>query len=393
MELFHYLQPPKKNWIAYPGIPNQQSLGGEVDFFDGTEGWFQRAKIDVAILGVPEGRNSDFKDSENVPSEVRRWLYGMRNVSSDVRIADLGDVLGNTLNDRYQALGDVVSALVRENIQVLLIGGSQDLSLPASRFVSNYPGKYNIAVFDTFLDVDVLSQDFSASSFIPKLVEDLGESLEEISFLGNQLYYCSKEQEEYLRNHYFPVYRLRQLRGEKIDQCEVVLRDSTVMSFDMTSVKGEPGPVEGMLMPNGFSHEEACRIFWYAGASDNLKLAALFNLTSLARGDGNSHSGPLGAQMLWHFLEGYGARWRDFPFRPLEDYELKVVYFEEFDENLSFYYNSENERWWIKVPDSSCEKIVACHSDDYRLALEKELPEVWWRYFLKTNESVDLNKR
>lgn len=393
MKLFHYLQPPKQNWIAFPGISKEDSLGGAVDFYDGTEGWFRQAKIDTAILGVPEGRNSHFKSSENGPSELRKWLYGMRNTSSNVRIADLGDVLGNSLNDRYQALCEVVNALVNAGVQVLLIGGSQDLTLPASKFLQNYPDKYNIAVFDTFLDIDVIDRDFSASSFIPGIVGELGESLEEISVLGSQVYYCSTEQEAFMRKHHFPVIRLRQLRGQNIDQSEVALRDASVMSFDFTSVQGQPGFMEGVLMPNGFTPEEACRIFWYAGASDNLKVAALFNFGVDSDEKVKSGSGPLVAQMFWHFLEGQGARWRDFPLRAIDDYELKVVYLDEYDEHLNFFFNSENKRWWIKVPHPSGEKIVACHPDDYKMALEKELPEVWWRFFLKTKESIDLNKR
>jgi hypothetical protein len=393
VELFHYLQPPNKNWIAYPGISKKQCLGEVVDFNDGTEEWFRRSKIDVAILGVPEGRNSNFTDSEKGPAELRKWLYGMRNISSNVRVADLGDVLGNSLNDRYQALEEVVGMLVGKGVQVLLMGGSQDLTFPASKFLQNYPDKYNIAVFDAFLDIDVLSQDFSASSFIPKMVDDIGDKLEEISVLGSQVYYCSTEQEAYMRNHHFPVFRLRQLRGQNIDQCEVVLRGASVMSFDFSSIQGQPGFKDNMLMPNGFTPEEACRIFWYAGASDHLKVSGLFNLKIDSETKDSSSSAPLIAQMFWHFLEGQGNKWRDFPLRAIEDYELKVVYLEEYGENLNFFYNSENERWWIKVPHPTGEKIVACHSDDYKLALDKELPEVWWRFFLKTNESINLNER
>ena len=391
MELIHYLQPPKKNWITCPGISTDQSLGTAVEFNDGTEEWWRRAKMDVAIVGVPEGRNSAFLNTHKGPALLRKWLYGMRNISADLRIADLGDILGNSLNDRYQALSEVVELLTKANVQVLLIGGSQELTLPASKFFRNHQRKYNIAVFDSFLDIDTTNQDFSASTFISYLLGESGGNLDEISVLGCQVYYCSTEQETFMRNHHFPVVRLRNLRGGKIERCEVFLRDADLMSFDMSAIQGQPGYSETMLMPNGFSHEEACRIFWYAGASDNLKVAGLFNLSESE--DTLATQSPLAAQMFWHFLEGHGARWRDFPYRSIEDYELKVVYLEEFDEHLSFYFNSENNRWWIKVPHPDGEKIVACHPEDYEMALEKDLPEVWWRYFLKTNGNSELNKR
>jgi hypothetical protein len=143
-------------------------------------------------------------------------------------------------------------------------------------------------------------------------------------------------------------------------------------------------------MPNGFSNEEACRIFWYAGASDLIMLAALFNVQPFEQ---NENSVPLAAQMLWHFLEGQSTRCGDYPVRSVEGYELKIVYLQQYEENLKFYHNSENDRWWITVTDNSGEKIVPCHRDDYDLALRKEIPDVWWHHFFKTKANKELTKR
>ncbi len=356
-------------------------------FFNGKSGWFQNNIMDVVLVGVPETRNSDDHASENASEIIRKWLYGMRKVSGNVQIADAGNVRGNSLKDRYQALTDVVNYFSGQNIFILLLGGSQDLTLPACQFIRNIDSKSSISIVDAFLDVDISGLEFTSSAYINKLVDDLGEKIDDLTVLGTQLYYCSGGQEQYMNDHFFPVLRLRDLRQDNINHVEVVLRDTTLLSFDFSSIENQPALTRKGFSPNGFSNVEACRIFWYAGASDVLKVAGLFNVG--VENNNEKITGPLAAQMLWHFFEGMGARGNDFPSRSVDEYEYRVVSLEEYGENLHFYHNPDNNRWWIKVPCSTGSKIVACHLNDYKQALEKELPEVWWRHFHKTNRNIE----
>lgn len=390
VDIFHYLEPAKNAWVQYPGISGKESLGEAVSFFDGTEKWFKENKFDLAIIGVPESRNGDIRFSEKAPHPIRKWLYGMRNVSSVEQIADLGDVRGNSLDDRYQAVMEVVDFLTQKNVAVFLIGGTQDLTLPAGKFIRNNGTPSNLAVVDAFLDVDITGFDFSSSAFIHKLADNSDEGIENISVLGTQLYYCSEGQEQYMKDHFFPVIRLKDLRQGNIDRVEVVLRETTMLSFDFTSLGQQQGLPERGVMPNGFSNDEACRIFWYAGASDVLKVAGLYNVP--VEDEDDRKTAPVAAQLVWHYLEGRAARCNDFPVRSIEEYEYKVVYIDEYDVSLHFYRNPENERWWIKVPCVSGLKIVACHQSDYQSAINKELPEVWWRHFRRSSPDTKKNK-
>ncbi|WP_010420667.1 arginase family protein [Anaerophaga thermohalophila] len=390
MEIVHYLEPLKKKWIACPGISTEASLGGQTIFFDGESAWFENNEFDVAIIGIPEVRNSTRSLIPEVPAYVRSWLYGMRRVSSGLRIADLGDIKGNGLKDRYYALSEVINYLFLKNVPVLLIGGSQDLTLPASRFLDKQEEDGNIVIVDAFLDVDPHGLDFSSSAYIHKLTEETGNKIGDLSVLGTQLYYCSKEQEDFMDKFHFQVVRLKDLRAERIDYFEVFIRNASLLSFDFGALRGQPSLPCGGKMPNGFSEAEACRIFWYAGASDVLKVAGLFDI-SLDKEDKMSQ--VTAAQMVWHFLEGCGAKEGDYPLKPIEEYELKAVYLEEYDETLKFYHNPANDRWWINVPDKKGGKIVPCHADDYKLALNKELPQIWWRHFIRIAGNPEITKR
>ncbi|MGQ1891749.1 arginase family protein [Thermophagus sp. OGC60D27] len=384
MEIIHYLEPLKSNWICYPGIAKEETLGHQMVFFDGQDAWFDNNEFDIAIIGVPEVRNSTRHLSGDVSKLVKQWLYGMRKVSSDLRIADLGSVKGNGLQDRYFALTEVIKFLNQKGVSVLIIGGSQDLTLPASQFLKNKEEGGNIVIVDSVLDVDPNELDFSSTAYIHKLIEELNNKINDLSVLGIQIYYCSGKQEEYLVNRCFPVVRLKELRGEKIERFEVFLRDATMLSFDFGALKGQASLPHGMKMPNGFTEAEGCRIFWYAGASDNLKVTGLFDIGCE---EDDQSSIPAAAQMLWHYLEGSGVREGDYPLRSVDEYELKAVFVEPFEETLKFYHNPKNDRWWILVPSFPENKIVACHADDYQQALKNELPEIWWRYFSRTTGS------
>lgn len=386
MEISNYIEPVKMNRVSYQGIADEETLGNHILFFDGTSQWFLDKKFDVAILGVPETRNCQRAVSAEAPGIIRRWLYGMRKISSGEVIADLGNVKGNSLNDRYIALNEVAEFLVQQGVVVLVLGGSQDLTEPLCGGYLKTVRKFSLTVVDSFIDLLPGNDDFSERTFLNKLIADYGsENIEDLSLLGCQNYYCSSEQEQLLDDHYFRLARLKDLRDGNIETVEVFLRQSDILSFDFSAIKGMPVLPEGNNMPNGFSELEACRILWYAGASDVLKIVGLFNLPA-GNYEGGEY-GPLAAQMCWHFLEGRGARCGDFPARSFQGYELKAVYLEEFDASLKFYHNPANGRWWLMVPYDDNERLIPCAENDYKDAVAEELPALWWHFFMKNSKN------
>ncbi len=385
MEVNHYLEPLSPDWISYPGISDGETLGENIIWFDGSAEWLSKEKFDVAIVGIPEIRNCQRLVSGQAPEEIRRWLYGMRNVASQEIVADLGNIRGNSLNDRYLATSEVVEFLENRGVMVLVLGGSQDLTIPVCGFIEKTKRNLSLAVVDAFIDYDPSDEDFSESGFLNKLIADIGpERIEDINLLGTQTYFCSERQEQFLSENHFRFFRLKELRDEKIGDVEILLRQMEVLSFDFSAIKGQPVLPEKHQMPNGFSEQEACRILWYAGASDVLKVAGIFNFPESKRGE--SSQGPFAAQLCWHFLEGRGTRCDDYPLRPIEDYELKVVYIEEYDETLKFFYNPDNGRWWVLVPARQSGRVIPCGKEDYQMAMNQELPAVWWHYFIKNRE-------
>jgi len=389
MELHYYLEPTRKNWHKRAGFIDEDALGNAVDFFDGTENWFDNHGPDIAILGIPEARGAVDHTYANAPDEIRYWLYGLRNSSGQHRIADLGNVRGQTLNDRYQAIEEVVECMNAAGILVIVLGGSQDLTVPLCKGVEKKQKDiFDIAIVDSLLDIDPDEKDFSDEAFIHKLGEKQNGKLDKLTVMGAQYYYLSARQEDYMARRHFPVFRLRDIRGDQIDRAEPVLRDASIFSFDFGAIEG--GVTQGLGMnPFGFSGTEACRMFWYAGASDRMQVIGLFNVP--VRGDYGLPA-PVGALLIWHALEGTVARCGDYPERPIEDYQYKVIHLDDSDQNLRFFYNPVNDRWWLEVPWYKESRIIACHQSDYDKALMKEIPEVWWLYYFKTRDNQEVGR-
>ncbi|RYY31310.1 MAG: arginase, partial [Sphingobacteriaceae bacterium] len=72
-------------------------------------------KVDIAIIGVQEDRNSDSNEGcSTAPDFVREKLYTLHEGNYNTKIVDLGNIKqGATVTDTYIALKTVVEELVK----------------------------------------------------------------------------------------------------------------------------------------------------------------------------------------------------------------------------------------------------------------------------------------
>ena len=74
---------------------------------------------------------------------------------------------------------------------------------------------------------------------------------------------------------HFDLIRLGSLRAD-MALCEPYLRDSDLVSMDMSSVKASGGIEVAHPGPNGFLEDEICSLSRYAGISDKVSSFGLF---------------------------------------------------------------------------------------------------------------------
>ena len=89
------------------------------------------------------------------------------------------------------------------------------------------------------------------------------------------------------------------------------MRNSDIVTFDMSSIRQADAPAVISPSPNGFFAHEACVLSRYSGISDRSTSFGIFELNCAAQE--NDQTSSLAAQIVWHFLEGFSLRIGDFP--------------------------------------------------------------------------------
>lgn len=383
MDIVHYFEPYRGVAKNLPGLIPEETFGSQVSFFKGQPDWFVSFNGKVVIMGVPESRNSaDNKDCELAPDGIRSFLYGLSAFADPAAIGDAGNIRGNSLNDRYQALQEAIAFFNGRGVVVLLLGGTQDLTVPMIKGVLQMHPEtpVNVVVGDAMLDLDPQGDDFSSRAWLSYLVKEFNRNLDDLVVFGTQKYLISNQQERYLKERFFEIMRLGELRGEAISQVEIPLRDAQVLSVDFRMIKGQPQFAPNIESPHGLEAHDACRVMRYGGMSDQVMAAGIFEV-SASRSDVDF---VLAAQMAWHFVDGFYGRYNDRPDEGSELYKKYVVPVEGMDEPLLFFRNTGNERWWFKTPKGMSKEVLACSREDYRQSLRNEIPGKWWRLFMRS---------
>src|SRR5690606_2106388 len=112
--------------------------------------------IDIFIIGCGESRgNSLNKNWNNAPDAIRRALYGMYDWHDELNVADLGNIVEcNSEIDTKAALSSVLEALHKTNKIVILLGGSQDLTLQQFEPFKKNQHIIELATIDMLIDLE-----------------------------------------------------------------------------------------------------------------------------------------------------------------------------------------------------------------------------------------------
>jgi formiminoglutamase len=330
-------------------------------------------KSKVAIIGIDETRNAFPSPYSSNANQVRYWLYQLSNIPH-LKIADLGNlILGNTVNDTYAALSNIIEDLTSNNIIVVLIGGSQDLTLPIIKTIQKNNQSVDYAIIDPRFDI-LISKDINSGSFIREVFKKQLKG----NIIGYQSYFVSDEQYNLLNDQGFDLVRIGNLRSQ-MNEIEPLFRDCDVTSFDLSSIRQSDCPSSTNPSPNGLYTEEACQLANFAGLSDKMCVFGTFNLVS--EGTQPGLSSHLAAQIIWHFLFGISQRKGDYPACTLDNYKKIYVKIDRLDFDLIFYQNQQNKRYWVEIPINKKElkKVISCSENDYLSLCNNEIPDRIWR--------------
>lgn len=343
----------------------------------------------VAVFGVMEERGADSHNGcAHAPDEVRKQLYLLDGSRFNCELVDLGNIIqGNTIEDTYFAVGNVIQQLIKKNVLPIIIGGSQDITFANYSAYQQLEQTVNLVCIDREFDLGKAEDLLSSRSFLSKIILNQPNFLFNYSNIGYQSYFVNKEAVDLMAKLFFDTFRLGSFTNN-IQLAESITRNADLISFDVSAIRASDAPGQVNPSPNGFYADQACQMCKYAGMSDKLSSIGFYNYSP--QFDRNNQTAQLVAQMIWYVIEGVDNRKDDFPIRNKKSYTRYRVMLEDNKYELIFYKSKKTDRWWMDVPYPPNKRLqyerhhlVPCAYADYQKALEDEMPDTWWKTYQK----------
>jgi len=333
----------------------------------------------IAILGVPEGRNSPGTGSMKAPDSIRRELYKLAKIPGKLKIIDLGNMKqGTTFNDTVIGLADILTSLIRQEIFPVIIGGSSALAISIDRALSELEMKYTFLSVDSRIDLISEKNDHDSFNYLNTISHNNKSTFSHFINLGYQTYLNDQQVVNRFQKRNSELYRIGDVR-KAIYLTEPLFRDSHVAIFDISAIRQSEAPGSISPSPNGFYGEEICLLSRYAGISDNLKVFGLFDMNPDL--DIRNQTAGLSAQIIWFFLEGFSQKQYETPCLSNSNTGRFIRYhvrISDLDDDLIFVKSNLTERWWMEInAGDSGFRYIACSHEDYIKAQHNEVPERW----------------
>ncbi len=380
------LLPVEDMAVAHTALLTDLSLGKNIKIHTKKEGLPKLKNVQIAILGVLEGRNAvdNLGTGKNL-DKIRKYLYQMFPGNWYINIADLGNVpQGNEVEDTFFLVKDIIAQLIKKNITPIIIGGSQDITYANYRAYDKLDQSVNLVVVDNKFDLGELDQTITSQNFLHKIVMEKPCNLFNYSNIGFQTFFNSQEEIDLIDKMYFDAYRLGEVTHD-LTMVEPILRDADMVSIDMGAVRESDAPANKNAVPNGFYGDQICAIARYAGISRKVSSFGIFEFN--AKYDEREQTAHLIAQMIWYFLEGFNLRIDEYPFESKNKYKKYIVLIE--NESINFYKSDKSERWWMEITyfnnKTKNSTLIPCTYQDYLTANNQIYPERWLKTFRKLN--------
>jgi len=380
---FDFLVPVKDKVLAFSELLPQQSLGKNMYIHTEKDGLPVFAHADVAIFGVLESRNAFEKKTEMLDvDEIRIQLYRLMMGNWNSTIIDIGDVEeGDTVEDTYFVVKEIVAGLLEENIIPIVIGCTQDITFPTYRAFDKIKEMVNLVSIDSRFDFGEDDELISSHSYMSRIITDKPNNLFNFSNIGYQSYFNAQEEVDLMERLFFDAYRLGEIVAE-IELTEPVLRSSDIVSLDLRAIRASEMGLSKNFSPNGFTGREICTIARYAGISDRVSLFGIYE------GENSHQAFQMTAQIIWYFIEGLSFRIKETPTSKSEDFTKFTVPTDT--EELVFYKSHVTERWWVEVPSilpehtkTNSVALLPCTEGDYLDACNQNIPERWFKAYRK----------
>ncbi|MCC5916823.1 MAG: formimidoylglutamase [Cryomorphaceae bacterium] len=377
-----FLAPVSNKLLEKFSTGKGETLGYNIGIHREIEGLPDLTDVKIVLLGILEDRLSVANTGcDRGVDAVRNYFYKLYPGEWNIKIADIGNIYkGDTPEDTYAAFRYILKELLHLDIIPVILGGSQEATYHMYRVYDEMEQSVNLVCADPRFDLGDFNLPLNDENYLSHIVLQKPHNLYNFGNLGHQSYFVNPGERDLMGRMYFDTYRIGQLRP--FAYAEPVLRNSDIVSIDMSVVRAAEAPGHRQASPNGLNGEEICALTRYAGLSDKLSQIGIYGYNPGL--DINGRTAQLMAEMIWYFIEGVNYRKGDFPIGSKKNYARFTVLLEEGYE-LIFYKSDKSGRWWIEAPIEMASiiqherhRLIPCNVEDYDLAMQGEIPQVWW---------------
>ncbi|MFH6603547.1 formimidoylglutamase [Maribacter algicola] len=380
---YDFLVPVEDKVLAHCELLPPQALGRHIHAHTTKDGLPVLALASLAILGVKESRNAFEKKPDKLDtSGIRLQLYKLMMGNWNSNIIDMGDIEeGESVEDTYFVVKEIVAGLLEEDIVPVIIGATQDITYPAYRAFDGIVDMINLVAIDSRFDFGIDDELISSHSYMSKIITDKPNNLFNFSNIGYQSYFNAQEELDLMERLFFDAYRLGDVAAD-IALAEPVLRNAHLVSLDLRAVRASEVGLPNSFSPNGFTGREICAIARYAGLSDKARVFGIYEM------ENGNQSSQLIAQVIWYFIEGFNFRISESPLTHKDDFTKYTVPTE--NEQLVYYKSHFTDRWWVEVPSvltshtkPGLPALLPCTEKDYLDACDQNIPDRWFKAYKK----------
>ena len=249
------------------------------------------ASYPIAIIGVEESRYAANNPiAPGGPDMVRHYLYQLNQGPFKLSMADLGNIKsGQSVEDTYAALAEVLVELIENKVVPVVIGGSQDLTFGIYKAYEKLKRIINIVAVDKQFDLGDDETKLSSETYLKKIILQQPNYLFNYSNIGYQSYFVDQQAIKLMENMFFDVIRLGMARAG-LPEVEPVIRNADVLSFDVGAIRASDAPGHAQAGPNGFFVTKPARLRAMQGFPKNYHPLVFLNITRLTIPGVSPHS-------------------------------------------------------------------------------------------------------
>ncbi len=360
-----FLELPNRNTEDY----NSFQLGHYTEL-----GWASVRKNALVLICVDEYRAS--RNELHTPFlGFKNALYNMAVGNWSLPLVDLGVLRrGNSLDDTYFALNELVKEIIKLGAFPIIVGGSQDLILWQYKALTLKEKPLNYTAIDYCIPYDVAEKNnLTDKNVINFLVKEETQLLFQYTALGVQSFYTPFKLMDALSQFDFEAVRLGELT-QNLKESEPYFRSSDLISFNLDAMESFNANDRITSLPNGFNSREICALSKFAGMSPQLKSIGFYNYFE---NENNNLFQELMAQILWYLIEGKNIEYL-IDKKKSANYIRYTVMME--GKELVFYKDKNIDKWWIAIVNAHQEEtLIPCSAQDYEKAKQNELPDRYWK--------------